>query len=231
MVRLAGSLAISLSLIMAAPFGQMKGSTCQSTTSFLARRGFVGSFGRARYAARMKPLRSSEVPMETDDEKYEREARQAAMRRIKSAGKRSPEEALGVLSEMANVGVMPDTQVVTSLIDVFARKGNMAMAMKVFQQMFKEDSYMDPDEVTFKILVDGYGKADPPDWSKISRLLNLMELSTKDYSRAYELIDRMNAAGIEPDDYTLKVVHEKKALRSYLRKVFGGTRLNYDPTM
>eukprot|EP00467_Chlorarachnion_reptans_P014093 CAMPEP_0114494838 /NCGR_PEP_ID=MMETSP0109-20121206/4873_1 /TAXON_ID=29199 /ORGANISM="Chlorarachnion reptans, Strain CCCM449" /LENGTH=207 /DNA_ID=CAMNT_0001671917 /DNA_START=216 /DNA_END=839 /DNA_ORIENTATION=- len=186
-----------------------------------------------------------------DDEEFEKEARQEAMRRIKQAGKSSsPEEALSVLTDMANIGVMPDAQVITALIDVFSRKGNMAMAMKVFQQMFREDSGLSPDEITFKILVDGYGRVDPPDWAKISRLLNLMELTygvrpstmtyngllaicsrTKDYERAYELIDRMDAGGIEPDQQTLQIVHEKKALRGYMRKVFTGSRLNYDPTL
>eukprot|EP00471_Norrisiella_sphaerica_P006625 CAMPEP_0184490798 /NCGR_PEP_ID=MMETSP0113_2-20130426/18907_1 /TAXON_ID=91329 /ORGANISM="Norrisiella sphaerica, Strain BC52" /LENGTH=210 /DNA_ID=CAMNT_0026874885 /DNA_START=75 /DNA_END=707 /DNA_ORIENTATION=+ len=187
---------------------------------------------------------------EDGDDDYEREARKEAMRRIKIAGRSSPEEALGVLTDMANIGVMPDAQVVTALIDVFARKGNMAMSMKVFQQMFREENGLLPDEVTFKILVDGYGRMDPPDWGKISRLLNLMELTyevspstmtyngllaicarTKDYERAYELIDRMDAAGLEPDHQTLQIVHEKKALRGYLRKVFSGTRLKFDPTM
>lgn len=66
---------------------------------------------------------------------------------------------------------------------------------QVFQQMFREDNGLFPDEITFKILVDGYGRVrgrltvyyctievmllqvDPPDWAKISRLLNLMELT------------------------------------------------------
>eukprot|EP00466_Bigelowiella_natans_P004924 jgi/Bigna1/81109/fgenesh1_pg.77_\ len=213
----------------------------------------VGQFhsiplGGGKQRRGLRQLFSSEL---NQDEKFEKDARVEAMRRIKAAGNRnSPEEALGVLSDMANIGVMPDAQVVTALVDVFARKGNMAMAMKesddgmhdlhqVFQQMFREENGLEPDEVTFKILVDGYGKIEPPDWGKISRLLNLMELTyeippstmtyngllsicarTKDYERAYELIDRMDAASIEPDHQTLQIVHEKKALRGYLRKVF-----------
>eukprot|EP00468_Gymnochlora_sp_CCMP2014_P002717 CAMPEP_0167747674 /NCGR_PEP_ID=MMETSP0110_2-20121227/4413_1 /TAXON_ID=629695 /ORGANISM="Gymnochlora sp., Strain CCMP2014" /LENGTH=213 /DNA_ID=CAMNT_0007632603 /DNA_START=88 /DNA_END=729 /DNA_ORIENTATION=+ len=199
---------------------------------------------------RRKNLQKTFAEEEREDQ-FIKEARQEAMRRIKAAGKSaSPDEALSVLTDMANAGIMPDAQVVTALVDVFARRGNMAMAMKVFQQMFREDSYLEPDEVTFRILVDGYGRMDPPDWAKISRLLNLMEMTydvkpstmtyngllticarTKDFERAYELIDRMDAAGLEPDDGTFKIVHEKKALRAYFRKVFSGTRLNYDPTM
>ena len=47
---------------------------------------------------------------------------------------------------------MPDAQVVTALVDVFAKKGNMAMAMKVFQQMFREDNGLVPDEVNTTII-------------------------------------------------------------------------------
>ena len=44
---------------------------------------------------------------------------------------------------------------------------------------------------------------------------------TNDQDRAGELIDRMKAAGVEPDDFTLEAVKQRKSMRSLLKRTFG----------
>lgn len=92
----------------------------------------------------------------------------------------------------------------------------------------------------FAILIRGFGQAaNPPDWTAVARLLSrmrstygvpmsiavynsLLELcaNTNDVARAEELIDKMQADGIEPDDYTRNVVEGKRALRTALKRAF-----------
>lgn len=40
------------------------------------------------------------------------------------------------LAEMAKMGVQPDTQAATALLDACARNGKMDMAMTVFEEIF-----------------------------------------------------------------------------------------------
>jgi pentatricopeptide repeat protein len=43
---------------------------------------------------------------------------------------------------------------------------------------------------------------------------------TKDSERGYEIIERMQRAGVPPDDYTLEAVKNRKALRAHLKRVY-----------
>lgn len=43
---------------------------------------------------------------------------------------------------------------------------------------------------------------------------------TRDEERGLEIIDMMNSAGLQPDDFTLDIVSQRKVLRSHLRRVF-----------
>ncbi len=47
-----------------------------------------------------------------------------------------PREAVLQLAEMAKLGVQPDTQAATALLDACARNGNMDMAESVFDELF-----------------------------------------------------------------------------------------------
>lgn len=58
-------------------------------------------------------------------------------RRIQSLGRANkPREAVLQLAEMAKLGVQPDTQAATALLDACARNGNMDMAESVFDELF-----------------------------------------------------------------------------------------------
>lgn len=43
---------------------------------------------------------------------------------------------------------------------------------------------------------------------------------TKDSARGYEVIERMQRAGVLPDDFTLEAVKNRKALRAHLKRVY-----------
>ncbi len=43
---------------------------------------------------------------------------------------------------------------------------------------------------------------------------------TNDEVRAAEIIERMDAAGVEPNDLTLEVVRQRKSIRSLLKRTF-----------
>lgn len=166
------------------------------------------------------------------------QVRAEVTRRIKALGRAGkPREAVTQLAEMARLGVQPDMLAATALVDACARNGKMEMAQSVFDELFGE--FLKPDDVAFAVLVRGYGDMDPPRWSSISGLLNLMDRQfglapttviynvlldicarTNDEERGFEVIRRMEAAGVEPDDMTEMAVKNRKSLRSYLRKAF-----------
>ena len=154
-------------------------------------------------------------------------------------------------------------------------------------------SLLEPDDVTFSVLIRGYGEAEPPQWLAISGLLSMMSRKyevqpstgdhhrscnashlqqyaamcpvypcslvvralslpgssaadtlcesqptesllcaasfnalleicarTKDSARGYEVIERMQRAGVLPDDFTLEAVKQRKALRAHLKRVY-----------
>lgn len=139
------------------------------------------------------------------------QVRAEVTRRIQTLGRANkPREAVLQLAEMAKLGVQPDTQAATALIDACARNGNMDMAQSVFDELFgmlsvyvyqashvpiDPDGFLQPDDITFSVLVRGYGEVrrrpcvqnllhlnlprqtqlQPPQWSSISALLNTMQ--------------------------------------------------------
>ncbi len=46
-------------------------------------------------------------------------------------------------------------------------------------------------------------------------------MRTNDLDRGMDVIDRMGTDAVEPDAFTEEVCARKRALRGYLRKVFG----------
>lgn len=101
------------------------------------------------------------------------QVRAEVTRRIQSLGRANkPREAVLQLAEMAKLGVQPDTQAATALIDACARNGNMNMAQSVFDELFGmcgmphvatsplscTDGFLQPDDITFSVLVRGYGE-------------------------------------------------------------------------
>lgn len=43
---------------------------------------------------------------------------------------------------------------------------------------------------------------------------------TKDLTRGYEVIERMESAGVVPDEQSLEVVKNRRALRTHLKRIF-----------
>lgn len=159
-------------------------------------------------------------------------------RRIKALGRQGkPKEAVAELAAMARLGVQPDTQSATALIDACMRCNKVEMAESVFQELFS--GMLAPDEVTFSVMVRGYGDQEPPRWTAISNALSTMERDfgitpsvvtfnallevcsrTNDQTRAEEIVAKMLQAGVEPDDFTLEAVRQRKSIRSLLKRTF-----------
>uniref|UniRef100_A0A061SD09 Pentacotripeptide-repeat region of PRORP domain-containing protein n=1 Tax=Tetraselmis sp. GSL018 TaxID=582737 RepID=A0A061SD09_9CHLO len=169
----------------------------------------------------------------------ERNVRQEVTRRVKSLGEANkPKEAIQELAQMARMGVQPDTMAATALVHACARNGKMEMAQSVFDELF--GSVLEPDTVSFAVLVRGYGAEDPPRWGTIAGILNRMVQDyslpltseiynamldicarTNDVERGIEIMDRMKLEGVDADDFTLQMVTRRKALRSHCKKTFG----------
>lgn len=179
-------------------------------------------------------------PPQPDIDASTQEARVRAevTRRIKELGRQGrPRDAVGELAAMARLGVQPDAQAATALLDACMRCNKVEMAESVFAELF--DGLLTPDEVSFVVMYRGYGSQDPPRWTAISNTLATMERDfgiaptaltfnalletcsrTNDETRGTELIQRMVSAGVEPDEFTLDAVQKRKSLRSLLRKMF-----------
>lgn len=102
-------------------------------------------------------LPTQDGPSTSVADKTATQVRAEVTRRIQSLGRANkPREAVLQLAEMAKLGVQPDTQAATALIDACARNGNMDMAQSVFDELF--DGFLQPDDITFSVLVRGYGE-------------------------------------------------------------------------
>jgi pentatricopeptide repeat protein len=183
---------------------------------------------------------AEEVPTATAAPPTEEEirVRSEVTRRIKELGRQGKaREAVGELAAMARLGVQPDTQSATALLDACMRSKKIEIAESVFDELF--NGLLSPDEVTFAVMLRGYGNQEPPRWTAISNAIATMEKDfgitastltynalldicsrTNDITRGQEIITRMVAAGIEPDDFTLEAVRQRKSLRSLLKKTF-----------
>ncbi|GFR48255.1 hypothetical protein Agub_g10120 [Astrephomene gubernaculifera] len=176
--------------------------------------------------------------MQEDREQTEEErivsARAEVTKRIKALGSTGRvREAISALAGLANLGIQPDTQAATALVQACTR--DMDLAQSIFDEMFGE--FLTPDEVSFAVLLRGYGALDPPDWPRIDATLTTMRMKhgiepsavsfnallevccrTSDIDRGQDIIDRMAADGVAPDELTEEVVAKRRVLRSYLRK-------------
>lgn len=161
-----------------------------------------------------------------------------ATKRITMLGRKGkPREAVAELANLARAGVQPDTQSATALLDACVRNKKLDMAESVFQELFSE--LLQPDEITFSVMLRGYGDVNPPRWTAISSTLASMERDygimpttatynallevaarTNDEARGYEIIYRMRDVGVLPDEFTVEAVRQRKSLRSMLRKTF-----------
>eukprot|EP00884_Botryococcus_braunii_P000298 jgi/Botrbrau1/10269/Bobra.0140s0022.1 len=181
---------------------------------------------------------STQTVPAVEDEKLH-SVRAEVTRRIQKLGRLGrAKEAVAELAQMARLGVQPDTQAATALLDACVRAGKLDMALSVFEELFGT-GVSEPDEVTFRVLVRGYGDCEPPRWLAISTLLQQMDKKysikpsilvynalleicarTRDQERGSEVIAQMHKAGIEPDEVTVDTVKNRKALRTLLRKTF-----------
>ncbi|KAG2430766.1 hypothetical protein HYH02_013605 [Chlamydomonas schloesseri] len=161
-------------------------------------------------------------------------ARAEVTKRIKTLGAQGKvKDAISALAGLANLGIQPDTRAATALVQACTR--DMELAQSIFDEMFGE--FLQPDEVTFAVLLRGYGATNPPDWPRIDATLTTMRMKygieptalsfnallevccrTSDIDRGQDIIDRMAADGVEPDEFTEEVVARRRVLRSYLRK-------------
>lgn len=138
---------------------------------------------------------------------------------------------------MAQLGVQPDAQAATALVAACVQSRQMELANNVFQELFGD--FLEPDEVTFAVLIRGHGAKDPPDWVAIDATLSMMRgtygiqptsvvfnallevcVRSKDVDRGLDVMDRMAAEGVDPDDFTADIVRSRRVLRSYLKKKF-----------
>lgn len=176
------------------------------------------------------------VAQEVSEEERVQEVRSEVTRRIKALGaQRKVKEAIQELAGLSKVGVQPDTQAATALVAACAQSGNMEMAETVFEQLFGD--FLKPDEVTFAVLLRGYGSKSPPQWGQMDTTLTRMQqrfgmeptavaynallevcMRTDDKDRAMDVIDRMADDEVEPDEMTISICSRKRYLRSYLRK-------------
>lgn len=156
-------------------------------------------------------------------------------RRIKEMGEKGrAKEAITLMAGLAEQGVQPDTVAATTLVRACSR--DMTLAQSVFDELF--GSFLQPDEISFAVLLRGYGSKSPPDWTRIDKTLTSMKakdieptatsfnalleicVRTNDLDRGQEIIERMSTDGVEPDEFTLDVVSKRKVLRSSLKKAF-----------
>jgi pentatricopeptide repeat protein len=172
-------------------------------------------------------------------------------RRIRDHGKAGRiRDAIAELAALSEKGLQPDRLAATALVAACAARPtpqNMTVAEGVFEELFgggdsddndsEDGPLLQPDEVTFAVLLRGYGAATPPLWTKIDATLGRMRRSfgieptatsynallevcvrTGDMDRAMDVVDRMADDGVEADAQTALVCGRKRALRAYARK-------------
>ncbi|GMH40277.1 hypothetical protein BSKO_08181 [Bryopsis sp. KO-2023] len=144
--------------------------------------------------------------------------------------------AVGELAQFARLGFQPDAQAASALLDACVKNKKMEMAEAVFQDLFGE--VVEPDDVTFCILLRGYGASDPPKWEKVQSWLKRMETDygikpttvvyntlleicsrTKDLEMAETFVDRMAAQGVRPNELTAAIVSKRRAMRGLVRRL------------
>ena len=179
----------------------------------------------------------SQNDVSVDDDENTTRIRAEVTRRIKNLGRQGKvKDAIKELANMARMGVEPDTLSATALVDACVKSNKIEMAENVFDELFGE--LLVPDEVAFMVLIRGYGDEYPPRWTSIATMLSTMEHTygivpsvltfntllevcskTNDEERGVEIIDRMQDAGVVPNDMSFEAVRQRKSLRSMLKKL------------
>jgi len=183
-------------------------------------------------------FRSCVLPLQV--KMYNTKALIQATRRIKQLGReKQPNMAIRTLADLANQGIQPDRIAATAVIDACVASNKMDLAENVFQELFGSGNLMEPDEVTFSVLIKGYGQdVANPKWAKIRQTLQTMEtdgieLTTctyntlleicatcNDWQRGMQVLDQMHDTSVAPDQMTLEIVKKKKTLRAHCKKLF-----------
>lgn len=126
-----------------------------------------------------------------------------------------------IVSQVKEKRMKPDSIFFNALINAFAESGNMEDAMKAVQEM--KESGLSPSASTYNTLIKGYGIAGKPDESM--KLLDLMSTegnvkpNLKTYnmlvrawcklqnmSEAWNVVYKMSASGIKPDEVTFNTI-------------------------
>merc|ERR1712025_1304705 len=173
---------------------------------------------------------------DVDDElvkMYNTKALRQATRRIQACAKeRKPNLAIRTLADLANQGIQPDRIAATAVIDACVQSSKMDLAENVFNELFGQDDFMEPDEVTYAVLIKGYGQdIANPKWSKIRQILQVMEAAgldlttctyntlleicagSNDWQRGMQVLEQMADRQVLPDQKTLEIVKKRKTLR------------------
>ncbi|CAN4076553.1 unnamed protein product [Withania somnifera] len=126
-----------------------------------------------------------------------------------------------IMSEVQESGMKRDPVFFNAVVNAFSESGNMEEAMKTFLQMKK--SGIKPAISTFNTLIKGYGIAGKPEESiKIMELMsqevnvkpNLRTYnvlvkawcSKKNFTAAWNTVDKMIASGLQPDVITYNTI-------------------------
>ena len=172
-------------------------------------------------------------------------------------------KAIRTLADLASQGIQPDRIAATAVIDacvasnnmdlaevrnrIYALQRNSAMSLttfsafsqNVFAELFGKGDLMQPDEVTYSVLIKGYGQDfRSPKWGKIRQMLQTMEVdgielttctynslleicaASNDWQRGMQVLDQMHDTQVLPDQMTMEIVKKRKTLRAHLRKLF-----------
>ncbi|CAD7701318.1 unnamed protein product, partial [Ostreobium quekettii] len=158
-------------------------------------------------------------------------------RRIRDLGRAGQlKSAMRALAAMADSGVQPDTRAATALLDACVRNNKLSVAESVFEDLFGE--FVEPDDVTFCVMIRGFGECNPPQWAAIkgalysmkedfgirptTRVYNtILEVCTRqgDLEMAESFVERMRMERVQPDAHTLKTVQNKRSMRALLRRL------------
>ncbi|KAL6756025.1 hypothetical protein V8C86DRAFT_2659331 [Haematococcus lacustris] len=211
------------------------GSRCSCARPACMRPGLLPA---GRLSCRRPAALTLSAEAHTNESEEERVSRIRAQvtRRIKRLGEQgAAKEAIKELTSLNALGIAPDTQAATALLSACLR--DMELAQSVFDELFVD--FLQPDEITFAVLLRGYGFRKPADWVKMDSVLTTMRtkynmeptaisynvllsvcVRTNDLERGEDVIDRMHQDGVEPNEFTEACLVPRRSLRSYFRKTF-----------
>ena len=163
-----------------------------------------------------------------------------ATRAVREAGRAGrPEDALRALAALSRGGVEPDLLAATAAVEACLAAGRADLAQGAFDELFEcggRGGRLVADERAYGVLAGGYGCLCPPLWSSVDLTLERMRrqgleataatynavlracMRQGDSERAMGTLDRMEVAGVAPDDQTLEIVRKKRVLRSMVKK-------------